>query len=1121
MLRMKNIIFTMAFLLFCLSSGFSQACLNNPSLQGGDINPAPLEDGLGGQLFFTYVENGLNYINEEIDPVTVTICLLSIGPVDGINSIGGDFSGTFDWQYDPAVNCLIGTQNQDIMGGDGGSITVDFVQINTIECPSNQMGFNANIQPAACMNGINQISDDNESSFTCNTTTLVTDSDGDGDPDGTDPDAADPCIFTAGSIADTTNAVWQAADCDGDGDPNGTDPDSTDPCIFTAGSTADTTNAVWQAADCDGDGDPNGTDPDSTDPCIFTAGSIADTSNAVWQAADCDGDGDPNGTDPDPYGGICINNPSIQGGDINPAPLENGNGGQLFFTYVENGLDYTNEEIDPVILTICLLNIGPVDGINSIGGTFSSTFDWQYDPALNCFLGTQNQDIIGGTGGSITVDFVQTNTIECPTNQMGFIANIQPAACMNGVNQLNDDNESSFTCNMTMDTDATITGESWKDTNGNGIQEVGENTVQGIVVILEDCLGNLLDQTTTNADGTYTFIGIEPGMVIVRFDNTTLPEGCAFTFQDQGDDDAVDSDVGLDGKGLCITLNSGDQITDYDAGLLFLASIGDLVWHDVDGDGVKDSNESGIEGVTTNLYNDDSDLVAVTLTDGNGYYLFDNLYPDTYFVEFIDPVGFLSTFAKQGTNNEIDSDITNLVITEDGGSTTGLIVLGSGENNLTIDAGYYICIPIGETVWYDVDTDNVEDPVENGINGLQVTLWRLTNGIWEEWDNMSTGLKPGSPSDDGYYKFCAPPGTYYLHYQIPPSGLVQAQPNVGSDLTDSDVTNGNGPGTTNSFTVLSGEEDCTISAGYYPMAEVGNYVWDDSNFDGIQDIDESPIEGVTVQVFDLGHNLISEVTTDDSGEYNVDYLQQESYYLKFTPPTGYAATVANIGDDEKDSDVTNAFGENTTDAYALNSGDQVRSVDAGLAFGVLPVDWLYIKVENRGNHNLVEWATATEVNSDYFEVERKVGSDPSFRSISKVDAAGFSNETRMYDYEDEDIEQSGVYYYRIKEVDFDGRIEYSEILSITIVKETTTVSLYPNPSTHTTWIKVTGSAGQDAKVSVYAKDGKLVRTGLLLDEVSAGNYLLRLDVSTLNKGVYTIQIENAQESWTEKLIVVR
>lgn len=146
------------------------------------------------------------------------------------------------------------------------------------------------------------------------------------------------------------------------------------------------------------------------------------------------------------YGQTCINNPSIQQGDLNPAPLVGNAGGIISFTYVENLLDYTDEETDPVNITLCLLNIQPVNGATSVAGTFSSNFTWVYDPGTNCLLGTQNQDIFGGSGGSITVAFNQTNPIICPSAQMGFNANIQPAACMNGVNETVDDTESVYTC---------------------------------------------------------------------------------------------------------------------------------------------------------------------------------------------------------------------------------------------------------------------------------------------------------------------------------------------------------------------------------------------------------------------------------------------------------------------------------------------------------------------------------------------------------------------------------------------------------------------------------------------------------------------------------------------------
>jgi len=287
---MKNLIFLTAFILFCLSSVFSQTCINNPSIQGGDIIPAPLENGNGGQLSFTYVENGDNYTDEENDPVTLTLCLLNIGPVDGVNSIGGTFSSTFDWQYDPALNCFLGTQNQDILASSGGSITVDFVQTNTIECPSNQMGFNANIQPAACMNGTNQVNDDNESSYTCNTTL---DSDGDGVTDANEitdiTDPADPCDFLAANITEPVTAV---TDCDGDGDDSTTDPDDTDSCTYSASQVVANADAAWLASDCDGDGVTNGTEEsngtDAQDPCSY---NLADVTLTITSGADCDGDG--------------------------------------------------------------------------------------------------------------------------------------------------------------------------------------------------------------------------------------------------------------------------------------------------------------------------------------------------------------------------------------------------------------------------------------------------------------------------------------------------------------------------------------------------------------------------------------------------------------------------------------------------------------------------------------------------------------------------------------------------------------------------------------------------------------------------------------------------------------
>lgn len=146
--------------------------------------------------------------------------------------------------------------------------------------------------------------------------------------------------------------------------------------------------------------------------------------------------------------GQCVNNPSVQAGDLDPAPLYPEVLGQASFTYFENLLDYADWENDPVKMTVCFLHTTPLEGAASVTGTASDWFDWLYDPISNCLLATQNRTILGGTGGSIDVEFDITSPVECgtQTNQMGFIVNIQPAACMNSTNLQKDDIEYVYTC---------------------------------------------------------------------------------------------------------------------------------------------------------------------------------------------------------------------------------------------------------------------------------------------------------------------------------------------------------------------------------------------------------------------------------------------------------------------------------------------------------------------------------------------------------------------------------------------------------------------------------------------------------------------------------------------------
>jgi hypothetical protein len=104
----------------------------------------------------------------------------------------------------------------------------------------------------------------------------------------------------------------------------------------------------------------------------------------------------------------------------------------------------------------------------------------------------------------------------------------------------------------------------WEDLNMDGIQDEGEPGVPGVVVHLMDCAGNVLDETVTDADGLYAFLDLEPGDYSVHF---VLPDGYVFTLQDQGGDDAFDSDADMNGYAACTTLDPGEYDPTWDAGI--------------------------------------------------------------------------------------------------------------------------------------------------------------------------------------------------------------------------------------------------------------------------------------------------------------------------------------------------------------------------------------------------------------------------------------------------------------------------------------------------------------------------------------------------------------------------
>jgi hypothetical protein len=156
----------------------------------------------------------------------------------------------------------------------------------------------------------------------------------------------------------------------------------------------------------------------------------------------------------------------------------------------------------------------------------------------------------------------------------------------------------------------------------------------------------------------------------------------------------------------------------------------------------------------------------------------------------------------------------------------------------------------------------------------------------------------------------------------------------------------------------------------------------------------------------------------------------------------------------------------------------------------LPVELISFKAIVHKDEVELNWATATEKNADRFEVERSAnGKD--FEKIATVKAAG--NSTNVNQYKTTDANPlSGVAYYRLKQVDMDGSLNYSDIIKVDKLTKSNT-SLYPNPATDNVTFQLTESAdisimnmlGQEV---LTLKNGKAGKNELNILVLPAGNY---------------------------------
>ncbi|MCB0664552.1 MAG: DUF11 domain-containing protein [Saprospiraceae bacterium] len=469
-----------------------------------------------------------------------------------------------------------------------------------------------------------------------------------------------------------------------------------------------------------------------------------------------------------------------------------------------------------------------------------------------------------------------------------------------------------------------IGNQVWLDKDNNGLLDQGESLLSGVEIILhfvdpdEGCLA--VDTQFTDDQGLYLFDSLIEGQYLVEISASNFSLGGPLqgyvsstgmgaedlswgTYENplQPIDPDLDPTTGddngiLDYSGffphsvVSDTLNLGndepqgetpdndisgalDSLSNLslDFGFVPLHSIGNLVWNDVNNNGLNEESESPLVGVEVVLYFLDPETgmgvpVDTQYTSELGTYLFDSLIAGQYLCEitalnflpgrvlenYFSSTGAISGFGQYEPAPDPDDDLDaddngSRGVNQDftGSVVTDTISLNEQEpqsesinndnsgaldslSNLTVDFGLFKPVSVGDYTWIDRNENGIQDESEFPLEGVTVTLY--------VWDNVSSSpmladyYADGSPviplltDENGYYLFDSlPPGNYLVHFDVTTAATgdgnaehwrITYQNEGTDDSSDSDIDRASGFSDTTGY-IMAGSADLTLDAGFY------------------------------------------------------------------------------------------------------------------------------------------------------------------------------------------------------------------------------------------------------------------------------------------------------------------
>ena len=332
---------------------------------------------------------------------------------------------------------------------------------------------------------------------------------------------------------------------------------------------------------------------------------------------------------------------------------------------------------------------------------------------------------------------------------------------------------------------------------------------------------------------------------------------------------------------------------------------------------------------------------------------------------------------------------------------------------------------------------------------------------------------------------------------------------VSSGITKGTVVFVNETGTDIFTTSCCGTATKTPAINNFALATDGEALF------AYSDSDNNPANGITTI-----HSVMYTGTTEPLPSNGGDIPTAQNPLVDF--PTAIVVDGFPAAQPDRTEFVTTALARtNVTRAILENPSSYVHA-QANVALSTqiftnlnisvaLPVSLILFEGKNENNVNILNWATSSETNNRKFELERSEN-NLIFETIYEVNGNGNSIEEINYSFSDFDFKQ-GIIYYRLKQIDFEGRFNYSKIISIK-PKYKSGLIAYPNPAkdnvTITHYLKekptveVFDLFGNKIPAIINVKDESVITN---LGSFTAGKYIIKVASSTINETISIIKYQ--------------